>query len=407
MLRKILAMLPREEHHRSMWRNFLKSIGLLTIAMMAALYSSSAGRDGRVAPAGISALIALGIAVWVGLKFVPRLAQGVDWDWIPFISQYHVTRDGWIYFGAVTIVVFAAINTSNNLLYMVLSALLAVLLLSGFLSGLNFRFVNFDIRIPDSCFANEPFPFSVQIRNHKRVFPAFSLQAEPAGDSVMQFEPFYFPVIRADGQTAQSGEATLRRRGRYNIKELRVSSRYPFGFFSKGRDYDVASECVCYPAIIPQEQMNFAVIDIQGSNQRFERGLGLDLYTIRDYFPSDSARHVHWKASAKTNSLKTREYAAEESRRVVLGFDRFGEALIHDKFEHLVSYAASLAYYLMRDGIEVAFVSDDWQTTYGASGTLLESILSYLALVEMSPTAEPPDVDVNSGALLLSLRPKS
>src|SRR5262249_16693861 len=115
-----------------MWKHFLKSIGLLTIAMLAALYSSSAGRDGRVAAAAVSAFLALGIAVCVAVRFVPSMASHVDWDWLPFRSRYRVTREGWIYLAAVAIVVFAAVNTANNLLYMVLSGLLAVLMLSGF-----------------------------------------------------------------------------------------------------------------------------------------------------------------------------------------------------------------------------------------------------------------------------------
>src|SRR5215468_9790837 len=134
-----------------MWKHFMASIGLLTIAMVAALYSSSAGREGRVPAAAISAFLALGIAVWVAIRFVPRLASHVDWQWLPFFSHYHVTREGWIYFGAITIVVFAAINTANNLLYMVLSALLAVLSLSGFLSSLNYRSVRIVVRIPTHC----------------------------------------------------------------------------------------------------------------------------------------------------------------------------------------------------------------------------------------------------------------
>src|SRR5437879_2882130 len=74
-----------------MWKNFGTSIGLLTIAMMAALYSSGAGRDGRVFAAAISAFVALGIAVWVAFRFVPRLAAGVDWQWLPFLD---VLRSG-------------------------------------------------------------------------------------------------------------------------------------------------------------------------------------------------------------------------------------------------------------------------------------------------------------------------
>src|SRR6185369_925117 len=139
-----------------MWKSFLTSIGLLTIALMAALYSSGAGRDGRVLSAGISAIIALGIAVWVGIKFVPKLASHVDWEWLPFLSRYQVTREGWMYFCTVTVVIFAAINTANNLLYMVLSALLAVLALSGFLSALNFRMVRLVARIPSHCYSGEP-----------------------------------------------------------------------------------------------------------------------------------------------------------------------------------------------------------------------------------------------------------
>ena len=196
--------------HRMMWRNFSRSIGLLSIAMMSALYSSSAARDGRLAPAGVGALIALSIAIWVSIRFVPRLAASVEWDWLPILAQYKVTREGWIYFVAVTVVVFAAINTSNNLLYMVLSALLAVLLLSGFLSGLNFRFVHIEARIPAHCFAGEPFPISFVVENEKRVFPTFSLHLQPQDDTSFRFATFYTAALRADQSTVRAGEAITR-----------------------------------------------------------------------------------------------------------------------------------------------------------------------------------------------------
>ena len=387
-----------------MWKNFCSAIGLLTIAMVAALYSSSAGRDGRLAGAAIGGLIALIIALWVGIRFVPRLAAGVDWDWLPFLAHYQVTREGWIYFVSVTVVVFAAINTNNNLLYMVLAALMAVLLLSGFLSGLNFKLLRANVRIPATCFAGEPFPISFQIRNEKRVFPSFSLNIEPSQDNPFRYPAFYIPVARAQEPVVQSGQAMLPRRGRYFMKEAKALSRYPFGFFAKEKNVPVDAECVCYPEIIPLEQMNFSVLDVQGSTQRFERGLGNDLYTIRNYMPSDSARHVHWKASAKTAALKTREYAAEESRRIALAFDRFGHPGDIEKFEQLVSYAASLAYHLINDGIEVSLVSDDWNTGFGSSQMLLESILRYLAVVNMQATAERPPMTAADGAVVLSLR---
>jgi hypothetical protein len=63
-----------------MWKHFMASIGLLAIAMMAALYSSNAARNGNALSAGVSAVVALMIAIGVAIKFVPRLASHVDWD---------------------------------------------------------------------------------------------------------------------------------------------------------------------------------------------------------------------------------------------------------------------------------------------------------------------------------------
>jgi len=110
---------------------------------------------------------------------------------------------------------------------------------------------------------------------------------------------------------------------------------------------------------------------------------------------------VHWKASAKTSMLKTREYAAEESRCVILAFDRFGRPADRERFEQLVSYTASLAYHLINDGIEVSLVTDEWRTTQSSPNSVLDSILEYLALVEMSSTAEIPMFE---GAFRLTIR---
>lgn len=388
----------------SMWKHFASSIGLLAIAMIAALYSSSATRDGRLIASAISATISLSIAIWVGIRFVPKLAAGVDWDWLPFFSHYQITPEGWIYLGALTVVLFAAVNTNNNLLYMVLSALLSVTLLSGFLSGLNFRFLRVEARCPPRCFAGDTFPISIQVQNQKRIFPAFSLSIAPPKSGPFGFPPFYFPVIKSQGNAGQIREAKVTRRGRYRLYEIRIGSRYPFGFFYKAKEYRADTECICYPEILPPEELDFSVLDIQGTTERYERGLGNDLYMIRNYVPPDSARHVHWKASAKTALLKTREYAAEESRRIVIAFDRFGLPSQADPFERLVSKAASLAFHLINAGIEVSLVSDNWKSGHGSSEGLLESVLEYLALVECSETAEEPDITGNEGALVMSLR---
>ena len=153
---------------------------------------------------------------------------------------------------------------------------------------------------------------------------------------------FRWRALRSTVSPVRTGDAALGA-GDTVMEEARALSRYPFGFFVEGTELTrLKPNAFAIRKSFRKNEMNFSVLDIQGSNQRFERGLGYDLYTIRDYVPSDSARHVHWKASAKTATLKTREYAAEESRRIVLAFDRFGHPSDVEKFEQLVSYTASL-----------------------------------------------------------------
>src|SRR5436190_225965 len=107
-----------------------------------------------------------------------------------------------------------------------LSALLAVLLLSGFLSALNFRFLKITTRVPSHCFAREPFPISIQVHNQKQLFPSFSLQLEPVEESAFRFSTFYVPLVRHHKNSSDIGQAMLPRRGRYVLQKIKASSRY-------------------------------------------------------------------------------------------------------------------------------------------------------------------------------------
>ena len=381
-----------------MWKTFLHSMAFLSVALLFALYSSTAALSGDLLATLFTAVTSVVLALWVGIRFVPRLAKDVDWTWVPGLARYKVTLEGALFLGALVVVFFAAVNTSNNLLYMVLSSLLALLLLSAFLSHKNFRHLEMELLLPARTFANETVPVSIRVRNHRRIFPAFSLLTDPPGRNL------YFSVIQPQGTVQRLSEATFTRRGRYGFDRLTTRSRFPFGFFMKCRDYRVNAECIVWPEILPEEQLDVSIPDIIGSHQRPERGNGPDLHTIRDYVPSDSSRHVDWKATAKTAALKTREFAAENSRRVLLVFDRYGTSHDDEEFEGMVSRAASLAFHLIRNGEAVFFVSDDWESAPEPSEAALDAILNYLALVEMSATATQPQFDPERGALLFSLR---
>ena len=69
---------------------------------------------------------------------------------------------------------------------------------------------------------------------------------------------------------------------------------------------------------------------MRGEWESFVRGRGSDLYRIREYMPEDSARHVDWKATAKSGSLKVREFSREDERKLCIVFDNPAAGLISE-----------------------------------------------------------------------------
>src|SRR2546428_3546346 len=78
------------------------------------------------------------------------------------------TRDGWWCLGAALGLGFAAINTGNNLLYLLVSMLLGLIIVSGVLSEQSIRRVRVEPVLPDELFAGQLALFGARVANRKR-----------------------------------------------------------------------------------------------------------------------------------------------------------------------------------------------------------------------------------------------
>jgi uncharacterized protein (DUF58 family) len=128
------------------------------------------------------------------------------------------------------------------------------------------------------------------------------------------------------------------------------------------------------------------------------KGRGQDLYALRDYQPTDSARHVHWKASARSGSLMVREFAREEDSRVMLVFDPHSGAAEADsteketeRFEQAVELCAAIAWDFYERGTLLQFQSGSTEVPQVPAEQNIFAVLHHLALVQpIAPAALPP-----------------
>ncbi len=196
----------------------------------------------------------------------------------------------------------------------------------------------------------------------------------------------------------------FQRRGRYAENSFGLATRFPFAFLTKTRRVPLNRTVLVYPAVEPTDEFLDVLPMITGEVEAFVRGRGYDLYRIREYMPEDSARHVDWKASAKSGSLKVREFSREDERKVRLVFDNPAPGILAaEAYERAVALAASLAWH---------FANADADLSFAAQGYPGEpdvyKFLAYLALLEPQPQASiidslPVTGDYN---IVLTTRPR-
>jgi uncharacterized protein (DUF58 family) len=421
------------------WLKFLLALVGLGLAFGAALLSTASGEAGNLWASVILASLALLMAAFVALVTVPYLARRVAIERLRQTFHYEVTKAGVVYVLVTLVIGIAALNTGNNLLYIVVAAMLAAILVSGVVSALVLRGLELQVRLPEHVFAGRPVVGRIALRNSRRFLPSFSIRVLPARrekekgtkprkqwrwePATFAFPPnrapenqwvklrdwrvrrvdvippapgifegmIYFPYLPPKADLTADLELCFERRGRYQESSFGVATRFPFAFLTKTRDVALEREILVYPPVEPPDELFEVLPLVRGEWESFVQGRGSDLYRIREYMPEDSARHVDWKATAKSGSLKVREFSREDERKLCIVFDNPAAGLISGPaYERAVNLAASLAWHFSSQDAEVSFVVPG----HGRSADLHE-FLAELAVIKPqkyplpSPELEP------------------
>jgi uncharacterized protein (DUF58 family) len=354
--------------NRQAWRDFFITVFFLGVAFLIALLSSVAAEQRNTKLATIAAAVSLILALLGALYIIPRLARNVRLEILRFAIRTSVMVEGVVFIVCLVVIGFAAWNTGNNLLYLILSAMMAFLIAANLIARVAISDVSVQLRFPDHIFSGESANISVTLMNHKRMLPSYSLLVEalsetevekaksrkgergdaegeqgdksatrePAKPQEISFSPFhpftfsptlpigklaYFVLVPARSTARQRIERPFERRGRYPITGFRLSTKFPAGFFKKWRRIDATGEIVVYPKPKPLDDFYHALPMLAGRVQSQARGSGDDLYAIRRYQASDHMRYIDWKATAKSTQMMVREHTREDEWRLTIVFD--------------------------------------------------------------------------------------
>ena len=391
-----------------------------------------AHRTGNVELAGTAATASLVFVFIIILFVIPPLARSASAEASQLNLPFEFTTGGAIFIGLLVIVAFAAINTGNNLLFLILSFTVSALLVSFFIGNFCLRKLDVKMRFSEAIHAGEPTPILVSLHNRKKIFPTFSVIAEVRGKNRNRsalFEDFkkllpyklaarlakppivkhtldYFVFVPRNDSIENQVEHAFERRGKFIIRDFELSTRFPFGFFRHRRRLPAQrTEIIIFPKL---EELDPEIIDLPieaGKLVSPKRGYGQDLFSLRKYKPHDDQRHIDWKATARSTRLMVREFAAEDELRVTIIFDsRIKQAedekaktirqkieeeneqtklsLTQMRFESVVSKTASLIKYFSSQKAVIKFSVDGDESEFGIGEEYLTECLKKLALVK-------------------------
>jgi uncharacterized protein (DUF58 family) len=414
-------------------RNLFFGSVIILVGLALAALTLIAHQTGNQSLAGIAAAASLIFVALILIFVVPPLARSASAEAAQMDLPVEVTGGGGIFFILLLVVSFAAWNTGNNLLFIVLSFLLSALIIAFFAGTFCLRKLDVKMRFPEAIYAGEPTPIMVSLHNRKRLFPTFSIVAEVRGREkersallaelqgllprrmlerivrppLIKYILDYFVYVPRRLAVENRVEQVFPRRGRFLVKDFELSTKFPFGLLRHRRRLPAQeAEIIIFPRIEQlDKEIAFRTFEY-GSISTQKRGAGQDLLALRSYQPQDDLRHIDWKATARAQNLMVREFIAEDEKRVTVVFDpRFsldeekknktlrqrledeqkGKKELSEaeqRFEKGVSLAASVLAQFADERIEVSLVINDEKGDFGMDRTHLNACLKRLALVE-------------------------
>lgn len=295
------------------------------------------------------------------------------------------TRAGWV-FAAITFSVgFAALNTGNNLLYLVLSLMLAFLVLSGVLSESALRGISVRRSLPSEFFDRQLSRVGLEISNQQRRIPAFAVVVEDRvreRGAAERAAGRVFALRVGPGQSeARSYRFRPQGRGEVRFEGFQVYTRFPFGLFSKALRIESGEAALAYPAVEPVGTPPKLGSRRELGERPAGRGAaGAEVAGLRDFTVGDPVRRIHWPTSLRRDKLVVREVRSHQQDEIEVCLRTAGQGP-GEAFERAVSWAASEVVAFLAAGSLVGLRTDRERVPARDGLPQRTHLLSFLACV--------------------------
>lgn len=263
------------------------------------------------------------------------------------------TRLGWLFGGAVAILLVGSINYAMSLGF-ALTFLLGGLGVAGMVhTARNLAQLTVSAGRAEPAFAGERAQLRLVLAS-QAPFDRPQILVRHVASGAQQV---------AELGVRETAEAVLEvpaaRRGWLPFGRLMLETRFPLGLFRAWSYVEPDTRCLVYPRPVRSPLPPRSPDPRAGSAQAHAPGND-DYSGLRAYQPSDSPRHVAWKAAARSGDMLTKQFSGEAAAELLLDWDRLPHGIgTEERLSRLAGWVLAaerdgLRYGLRLPGVDIA-----------------------------------------------------
>ncbi|MEB3196793.1 MAG: DUF58 domain-containing protein [Candidatus Sericytochromatia bacterium] len=316
-----------------------------------------------------------------------------------------MTLQAWVQLGLVGAMALAAYQTQLGWLYVMSSLAGGLLLCAWALARLALWRTKLETGPLPQAEAGRPWSWAVRLQVHSPL-PETPLQVLAPPPSLRWYHAFFRDaLVPADAGyatlSARNSTATMRMpalpRGEYPAPPLLLQCAWPLGLVAVLRLFRAHDTLLVVPRtpFLPQWP---TALQGMGQEEESARGRATEgdlLRGVRPYRSGDPLRRIHWRTTARTGQLHTKETEQALTAACCLWLDLASEHHTPATLEHMLEVAAGLLAAAERSGQSVSLASQ----AGAVQGQSAWRTLGKAQLVTTSVTDGP------AGAIALSPRP--
>jgi uncharacterized protein (DUF58 family) len=220
-----------------------------------------------------------------------------------------VTVAGWLFLLVGLLVGMAAVRSNMPMVFVLFGAMLGGTAISSIIGRIMIASVSVQRELTTRAWQYETVYFGYFIKNFNRRFPSLGLSLREIDPRGVEDACGYCVYLPARTMFRAGSRLTAARRGRIELRGVRLSTSFPFGLSIIRRDSPRPASIVVWPAKghLKSDLLRHGAVQISARHPGRQQGGQDEFFGLRDYRQGDNPRWIHWRRSAGRPSPVVRE----------------------------------------------------------------------------------------------------